>query len=272
MKGILSVMFGAKLKLAFGISAAIILVGGTTMVVLRSHLAGDNLPPDAIIKRAQEKYASLTSYSDEGRTVATLSGTTIITTFKIRLARPNLYRIDWEQPVPPDDTQKGAVWSAGEGDFLRIGNGGAKRQTSQELAMASATGISSGAAATIPGTFFKLKWGDQLRGSVLSHKQQPAQKVGHVDCYVFTNDSKGLTRTLWIGKQDFLIHQFRTATSAEAMKTALTEVEKRTPEMSARLQTSEVQGMTSTETHWNIVVNQRFSNKDFIPQAAEDVK
>jgi outer membrane lipoprotein-sorting protein len=264
-------MSGAKLKLAVGISAAIILVGGTTTVVLWSHLVGDNLPPDEIIKRAQEKYASLTSYSDEGRTVATLSGTTIITTFTIRLARPNLYRIDWEQPVPLDVTQKGAVWSAGEGDFLRMGSG-AQKQASRELAIASATGISGGAVATIPGTFFKLKWGDQLGGSVLSQKRQPAQKVGKVHCYVFTSESKGCTRTLWIGKRDFLIHQFRTVTSAEAMKTALAEAVRRTPEMSARLQTSELQGMTSTETHWNIVVNKQFSNKDFIPRVAEDAK
>ena len=147
---------------------------------------------------------------------------------------------------------------------------GAKKQASQELALASATGISGGATATVPGTFFKLKWGDQLGGSVLSQKRQPDQKVENIDCYVFTSDSKGWTRTLWIGKQDFLIHQFRTVTSAEAMKAALAEVVKRTPEMSARLQTSELNGSTSTETHANIVVNQPFSNKDFVPQAAEE--
>ena len=54
------------------------------------------------------------------------------------------------------------------------------------------------------------------------------------------------------------------------MKAALAEVVKPTPEMSARLQTSELNGSTSTETHANIVVNQPFSNKDFVPQAAEE--
>jgi hypothetical protein len=135
----------AKLKLAIGTSAAIILVGGTTTVVLSSDLAGDNLPPGEIIKRAQQKYASLTSYSDEGKTVAILNGTTITTAFTIRLARPNLYRIDWEQPVHASYTNKGAVWSAGEGDFLRMGSA-AEKQASQEMALGSATGISGGAA------------------------------------------------------------------------------------------------------------------------------
>jgi outer membrane lipoprotein-sorting protein len=98
-----------KLQLAVGISAAIILVGGTTTAVLSSDLAGDNLPPGEIIKKAQEKYASLTSYSDVGKTVATLNGTTITTAFTIRVARPNLYRIDWEQPVHSNFSNKGAV-------------------------------------------------------------------------------------------------------------------------------------------------------------------
>jgi outer membrane lipoprotein-sorting protein len=255
---------GARRKVAVGISAAILLAGGIAAVILWSDVARDRLSPAEIIKRAREKYASLTSYSDEGTTVAALNGTTITTAFTIRLARPNLYRIDWEQAVPSGFANKGAVWSSGQGDFLQIG-GGAKKQANQELALASATGISGGAAATIPGTFFKLTWGDQLGDSVLSEKQQADEKVGGVDCYVFTASAKGWTKTLWIGKQDFLIHQYRTVTSAEAMKTALAEAVKRNPVMSDRLQTPELQGSTSTETHAKIVLNQPFLNTDFVP-------
>jgi outer membrane lipoprotein-sorting protein len=269
VNGTLKIMTCAKLKLAIGTSAAIILVGGTTTVVLSSDLAGDNLPPGEIIKRAQQKYASLTSYSDEGKTVAILNGTTITTAFTIRLARPNLYRIDWEQPVHSSYTNKGAVWSAGEGDFLRMGSG-AEKQASQEMALASATGISGGAAATIPGTFFKMNWGNQLGGLVSSEKQQPDQKVGDVDCYVLTSDSNGRTRTLWIGKQDFLIHKVRNVTSAEAMKTVRAEAAKRQPEGAAGLPEFKSQGITSTETHENILVDQKIVDKDFVPQAAAE--
>ena len=152
MKWILNIVTGAKLKLAVGISAAIILAGGTTALVLWSRLAGNNLPQGEIIKRTQEKYALLKSYSDEGRTVATLNGTTITTTFTIRLARPNLYQSTGRSRCLQAMPKKGAVWSAGEGDFLRMGSG-AKKQASQELALASATGISGGATATVPGTF-----------------------------------------------------------------------------------------------------------------------
>ena len=87
--------------------------------------------------------------------------------------------------------------------------------------------------------------------------------MGDVDCYVFTNDSKGWTRTLWIGKQDFLIHQVRTVTSAEAMKAAMAEAAKRNPEIAARMPKIEYSGNTSTETHEHIVVNPKFSPADF---------
>src|ERR1019366_6023930 len=118
-----------------------------------SDRASDDLPSSEIFKRAKEKYASLSSYSDEGKTVATLNGTTFTTTFTIRLARPNLYRIEWEQPVHSSYSNKGVVWSAGEGDFMVMGDGDAQKQASRQLALGGATGISGGAAATIPGTF-----------------------------------------------------------------------------------------------------------------------
>jgi outer membrane lipoprotein-sorting protein len=259
----------AKLKLALGIGIGILLAGGATTVVLSSGGAGHGLPPDEILKKAQEKYASLTSYSDEGRTVATLNGMTLTTTFTVKLARPDYYLIEWEQPVQPIYTNKGAVWSAGEGDFLRMGNR-TQKQGSKGTALSSATGISGSAAATIPGTFFSMNWGNALGGSVSNAKRQADEKVGEVDCYVFTSDLKGRARTLWIGKQDFLIHQVRTVTSAAAMKAVMAEAAKGHPEITASLQKSGLQGSTSTETHANIVVNQKLADKDFIPQPAAD--
>jgi hypothetical protein len=131
------------------------------------------------------------------------------------------------------------------------------------MALGGATGISGGAAATIPGTFFRMNWGNQLGGSAVNEKKQPDEKIGGADCYVLTSDLKGRTRTLWIGKQDFLIHQARTVTSAEAMKATLAEAAKRLPESIAGRPKSEPQGITSTETHANIVLNKKFSSADF---------
>lgn len=71
----------AKLELAFGISMATMLASGATTVVLSSDAASDGLSPGQIFKRAQENYASLASYSDKGKIVVTMNGTTTSTTF-----------------------------------------------------------------------------------------------------------------------------------------------------------------------------------------------
>src|ERR1035438_10192376 len=93
----LKIMTYAKLKLAAGIGAGIILAGGATTVGFSSGGTGTDLAAGEILKQAQEKYASLTSYRDEGKTVASINGTTLTTTFSIKLARPGFYLIQWEQ-------------------------------------------------------------------------------------------------------------------------------------------------------------------------------
>src|SRR5271167_3462364 len=176
------------------------------------------LSPEEIFKKAREAYAALSSYTDQGTVVATLNGLTITTTFKIKLARPNLYRIEWVQtndsPYSITTTKPQSVWSAGDGDFLDMLGQGPQKQSNQEMALSSATGISGGAAATIPSAFFKTSWGDQLGAAARKDKQQADEKIGDTDCYVLSSSLKGRTSTIWIGKQDFLIHQVRTLTSA----------------------------------------------------------
>jgi hypothetical protein len=154
------------------------------------------------------------------------------------------------------------MWSEGNGDFLET-FGKARKEASKDSALSSATGISGGAAATIPGTFFKMNWGNQLGGSAVGKKRLADEKVGKEDCYVFTSELKGRVNTIWIGKEDYLIRQVRTMTSAEAMRAALDEAAKRNPTITARMPKIEPSASTSTETHKNIVVNQKFPATDF---------
>ena len=104
--------------------------------------------------------------------------------------------------------------------------------------------------------------GNQL-GSASGEKQQADEKVGDVDCYVFASESQGRTKTLWIGKQDFLIHQVRVVTSTETEAAMLTKAAKDHPQIIAGLATMGFNGVTSTETHTNIVVNPNLSAADF---------
>jgi hypothetical protein len=141
---------------------------------------------------------------------------------------------------------------------------GPQIEDSREIALARATEISGGAAGTIPRTFFDMQWGDQLNGSGLNQNRQPDEKVGDVDCYVFSRESQRGIKTLWIGKQDFLIHQIRMFTTAEAMQAMIVKITKGNYAMN-----SDIHSFTSIETHTNIIVNLQFSRSDFIPTSGE---
>jgi RNA polymerase sigma factor (sigma-70 family) len=262
VKGTMKTMTWIKLKFLIGVATVGLLAGGVVTVAISQTSNDDKLTTAEIFKQSQDAYASLTSYSDEGKTVSTLGTTQIApTTFTIKLARPNLYRIEWQQQETSSYLNKGIVWSAGNGDFMVAGTDTIFNEGSKESALGGATGISGSATATIPGTFFKMNWGNQLGLSVLDEKRQADEKVGNINCYVFMDELKGRTRTLWIGKKDFLIHQVRNVTRAEALKAALVEAAKRNPNMPVVPQSSG--DVISTETHNNIVVNKTFSPADF---------
>ncbi|HEY1718847.1 MAG TPA: sigma-70 family RNA polymerase sigma factor, partial [Verrucomicrobiae bacterium] len=180
VKGTLKIMTYAKLKLAIGITAGILLAGGAATVVFSSDGTDDNLQTSEIFKKAQDTYSALTSYSDEGQTVATLNGSTFTTTFTIKLARPNLYLIEWQQKnesaFSTTTTKTEAVWSAGAGNFLDMGLG-VQKQKDQQTALSSAAGISASASSTIPSVFFKMNGGNPL-GFASGQKHQTDEKVG----------------------------------------------------------------------------------------------
>ena len=115
VKGTLKIMTYAKLKLALGISAGILLAGGAVTAVLSDNKATAQI----IAGKSRDAYAALSSYSDSGTVVSEIAGQNITLTFNTRLQRPNLYRIDWTQGTG----LKGVVWSAGGGDYLLIDPG-----------------------------------------------------------------------------------------------------------------------------------------------------
>jgi RNA polymerase sigma factor (sigma-70 family) len=309
VKGTLKLMTYAKLKLALGITAGILLAGGAATVAFSQAGSGGELTPEKIMKKSQAVYAALSSYSDSGKVTAEVGNYTIPTTFNIRLQRPNLYRIEWTQTTA-FFTNGGIVWSAGNGDFMMMKHGQYDAQPAKYKDMtsvlAAATGVSGSASATIPGTFFKQNWGDALKFNPAKStlKKLKDEMAGAVDCYVLSTftDPANLpnagklpenggkigktTTTLWIGKRDFLIHQFQTVMEgasinlprmSDATIKAMVEGKKKqaTPESMDAMRTqleavnktveSSIAGgkIISTQTHENISVNPKFSPVDF---------
>jgi hypothetical protein len=246
----------------FGVSASVWLASGMIMGGLLNVAAGDTPAANQIFEKVLENYSSFSSYSDEGQIITATDGDVAATRFTVRLARPNFYKIEWQrnsQSSPStEDSAASAVWSSGAGNYLQVG-WGVEGPINRDTALANAAALSEGAAATIPGLFFSTQV--PLEEPTWNEKRLTDEKLGDIDCYVLVRESQfGETKTFWIGKQDFLIHQVRTVVSAKAMQVALAKAAKGSPEIAGSLH-----GFISTETHTNIILNQQFSRSDFVP-------
>jgi outer membrane lipoprotein-sorting protein len=229
-------------RVAFCIQVAVLLAGSATSLVFADEPA--NLPTIQVFKKVKENYASMTTYSDEGNVVITINDTKVIH-FSTRLARTNFYLIEWQRVQESaclTSTKGQAVWSSGAGDFLQT-DAGEQFQDSRNIALAHASAYVGGATMTVPKVFFNLQVENQsVDDLVFSMKRQANETVGDINCYVFTRGAMGATNTLWIGKEDFLIHQVQTVAQMKSMH-----------------------AFTFTETHTNIVLNQKLLQTDFIP-------
>ena len=175
-----------------------------------------------------------------------------------------------------------------------------QKMPNMKTALALATPLSGSAASTIPGTFFKQDLGD-FTGPAASGryplKIEKEEMLGDVDCYVVSSEMIDLSKvpnigkpgkvstTFWIGKKDFLVYQTRTryVEKADSGDQAIDEAIKKSlkmqnkpvtpeavaamrPQMKAimeQLKSGFESGVVFTQTHENIVVNQKFSPADF---------
>ena len=119
--------------------------------------------------------------------------------FSIKLARPNLYRIEWEVHAPMM-TLKGAAWSAGDGNFVSVpGQTNPLEPKDLTTALAMATGVSGGAAATIPGVFFGMRNDDLKRLKDVAFGQDA--DIEGDPCYVITGNAAPIKTTQWISRK-----------------------------------------------------------------------
>ena len=309
VKGTMNMMTWMKLQFALGVGTALVLAGGAATVAISRSSGGDKLTAEEIANQSQAAYAALSSYSDTGKATTEVSGQTLERTFSIRLQRPNLYRIEWANLTESSAAlaSPGVVWSAGDGDFFVITASGRAPNTKptkypdMQTALAAACGVSGAVTAIIPQYFFNQDWSSMLEvpaSGLAPSTRERDEKIGGVDCFVISGrmdlakspdkskfpvnlDGLGLvTTTLWIGKQDHLIHQTRQnmdytpkpevidaqiktmlekmnqPATPEAIAEARARLEKMMPSGQARK-------ILMTQTHENISVNPKFTMADF---------
>ncbi|MCP4609235.1 MAG: hypothetical protein GY845_11030 [Planctomycetes bacterium] len=187
------------------------------MMLCAAHGCAEDITPSEIFEKVKATYKSMDTYKAQGTITANIdtggTETNMETTFSIILKKPNLYLISWSQKNMPmaGMSQSGAVWSDGAQPYLYMGGTNAySKMGSDELALAGATGISGGAAFTIPSLFLSVFKNQPDPFSRLQDPQiEKTEKVGKEDCYVISGSSSiSKKETFWVSKTSYLIKKY----------------------------------------------------------------
>lgn len=290
-------------------------VGVAFIAAVLVSCSGEASPPTpapALLKEVADKYRTMSSYSAAGTVISEIDMSAaggalpikptdpqqaaqiqqslaqpqkLTHEFSILLARPSLYRIEWVQTVSKF-TNKGAVWSAGEGDFFQMSAMGGEPQkpTSRGMALASATGVSGGAAHTVPAMFFE----DAEVGVGLEAMQNPAyekdESIEGDPCYVVSGTMANQKMVYWISKGELLVRQRRHILGGKTTVPEMTDEQlaeglkgqgqEATPEKIAQVKqqlkiaaemSSKIKG-SITETHRQIKIDESLARERFEPK------
>ena len=192
----------------------VILMAVVTMLSVPAF--AEEATPGAIFEKVKSAYESMGTFKAEGTVIADIDAggkkMNTETSFSILLKKPNLYLISWTQKnMPmPGMAFPGAVWSDGTQPYLYMGMMNAySKMTSDDMALATATGVSSGAAFTMPSLLLSVfKEQPALFSRIQDPKIERSEKIGEEDCYVISGASAiSKKETLWISKTRYLILQ-----------------------------------------------------------------
>jgi Predicted periplasmic protein (DUF2092) len=185
------------------------------LVLLSAHALAEDTDPAKILEKVSATYKSMQTYKAQGTVLMDMDmdGTKVSmkTSFSIALKKPNQYLVSWTQEnkaMPGMPAQTGAVWSGGTQPYLYMGMMNAYSKIEGDAtALGAATGISGGAAFTIPSLFLSAFEEQPAAFSrLVEPKLEGAEKIGDRDCYVISGPSAVSKReTLWISKEGHLL-------------------------------------------------------------------
>ncbi len=178
-----------------------------------------DIAADQLIEKVRYAYETIQTYKSEGEIVRkSLSDGKIAefkTKFTMKLKKPNSYLISWEMDMGfmPGFTQTGAVWNNDFQSYLFMGIAGQNKyykMKSDEMALASATGVSSGVAFNVPMRFLQVENDSRPLFSQLTDPVVlGTQVLNGQDCYVLSGASNvSVDNKFWISKDNFLIVKF----------------------------------------------------------------
>ncbi len=176
----------------------------------------------ALLQQSRSAYAAVNTYRDQGTVRYSVLGSTHEVRFETAFVRPDRLRFEWikAHPFPPlrSMTTRTVIWSDSGAAFWwqrdYFERASQSRLESLRLAVAGATGVSSGAAHTIATLLLPDLWGaDKFGDSVLNLRDAKHVGEGVVDAVpcerVAGIDWRNEPVELWIGRDDHLIRRIQ---------------------------------------------------------------
>ncbi len=207
-----------------------VLMSGACLLLLSS--AAPSAVPDEpkqdaptakqLLDRTSKTYANCKTYRDSG-VVTTLfvqdtGNRTVEKPFKTAFVRPDQFRFEYK-----DGTSRYIIWSKGK--ELRTWwdvKPGIEKPESLQLAVAGATGVSSGSAARIPAMLMP----DQLGGwggiHISGAKRIDDGKLEKVECFRVEGKYVNNPITLWVDKKSHLVRRVDEHTKFDNFRTEQT--------------------------------------------------
>lgn len=189
----------------------------------------NRLTPEAILKRMAQVYGQCISYQDTGMVEIAYheatSGRIEKMPFKTYFKRPNLLRFEWTDYNPWAEGRTSIVWSNGKEVFTYWEPDRYEKEETLSLGVAGASGISHGAAHTVPRllveeiTGFKLTELTNL--SLANDEEVEGELCYHIKGKQPFSDS---IYDLWVSKRDFLLRKVRNQSKYDNYYTIQEEV------------------------------------------------
>lgn len=173
---------------------------------------GPAMSAEQIMTQVISTYASCNSYLDEGevRTVFLdpRGKRTVVKPFATAFVRPSDFRFEFKDRRGEEDWERYIIWRSAEAvkTWWSI-DPGVKTSEDLPMAIAGATGVSSGSAVAIPSLLLPEMSG--MRYETLTNlKLGGVEKVNGHDAYrIEGQDRNGAAMTLWVDKESLLIVQ-----------------------------------------------------------------
>ena len=214
------------MRVMFTQAAGCLIVVATVLPVAADEPKPEAFTAQDVLDRMAKAYAGCNTYRDTGvvKTVfiRTTGTRTVEKPFKTAFIRPNRFRFEYTEKRGGREDRY-IVWRNGkEVQTWWDVDPGVQKPESLKLALAGATGVSSGSAHTVPALLLPKEVGGRRLTELTAAKRAKDAKLDKVDCFRIEGMFLNAATTVWIDKNTYLVRRIDAKKSFDNFRTEAT--------------------------------------------------